>query len=106
MLSNLLSNALKYSPSGRAVEVVAARSGPQVRIAVRDRRPGIGEADRQALFRRFVRLSNQPTAGESSTGIGLALAKQDARQMGGDLWFEPRNGGGSVFVLELPASPE
>ena len=106
VLSNLLSNALKYSPSGRAVEIVAARAGPQVRIAVRDRGPGIGEADRQDLFRRFVRLGNKPTAGESSTGIGLALAKQDARQMGGDLWFEPRNGGGSVFVLELPAASE
>lgn len=105
VLANLLSNALKYSPAGRSVEVVAGRAGPQVRIAVRDRGPGIGEADRQALFRRFVRLANKPTAGESSTGIGLALAKQDARQMGGDLWFEPRTGGGSVFVLELPASP-
>lgn len=106
VLSNLMSNALKYSPPGRAVEIVAAPSGPQVRIAVRDRGPGIGEADRQDLFRRFVRLGNKPTAGESSTGIGLALAKQDARQMGGDLWFEPRNGGGSVFVLELPAASE
>jgi two-component system sensor histidine kinase/response regulator len=49
-----------------------------------------------------VRLSPNPTQGESSTGLGLSLAKHKARAMGGDLWYEPRQGGGSVFTLELP----
>ncbi|MCX7041703.1 MAG: ATP-binding protein [Gammaproteobacteria bacterium] len=47
-------------------------------------------------------MSSEPTAGETSTGLGLALAKQQARAMGGDLWYEKRDGGGSAFTLELP----
>jgi signal transduction histidine kinase len=51
------------------------------------------------LFRRFVPLSSQPTGGESSTGLGLSLAKQKARAMGGDLWYDARPGGGACFTL-------
>lgn len=106
LLSNLLSNAIKYSQPESRVDLVAEAAGRKVRIAVRDRGPGIDEADRKDLFRRFVRLSAKPTAGESSSGIGLALAKQDAVQMGGDLWHESRSGGGSVFVVELPGAAQ
>ena len=58
--------------------------------------------DQAKLFQRFVRLSTEPTEGESTTGLGLALAKQQARAMGGNLWYDQRDGGGSVFTLELP----
>jgi signal transduction histidine kinase len=54
------------------------------------------------LFRKFAPLSSQPTGGETSTGLGLSLAKQKARAMGGDLWYDPRPGGGACFTLELP----
>ncbi|WP_162140752.1 hybrid sensor histidine kinase/response regulator [Arenimonas oryziterrae] len=102
VLQNMVSNALKYSPAGSEVSLQATHRGPHGRLSVLDRGPGISPRDRERLFQRYVRLSPQPTQGESSTGLGLALAKQRARTMGGDLWYDDRDGGGSMFTLELP----
>jgi two-component system sensor histidine kinase/response regulator len=102
VLQNLVSNAVKYSPRGSRVEITALRHGKFGRMQVMDRGPGIPEDEQANLFQRFSKTSNAPTDGESSTGLGLALAKQQARAMGGNLWYESREGGGSVFTLELP----
>lgn len=103
---NLLSNAVKYSPPGAVIDVIVGPGRPgTVRFTVADRGPGIGEAEREQLFRRFARLEAKPTGGESSTGVGLAAAFRESQWMGGELWHEPRNGGGSIFVLELPVAP-
>jgi signal transduction histidine kinase len=102
VLQNLLSNAIKYSPRGSRVSITATQTGKSGRMLVMDRGPGISEEDQARLFQRFVRGGNEPTEGESSTGLGLAMAKQQARAMGGNLWYDPREGGGSVFTLELP----
>ncbi len=102
VLQNLVSNAIKYSPRDTRVEITAVRHGKCGRMQVLDRGPGIDETDQAQLFQRFTKLSNEPTEGESSTGLGLALSKQQARAMGGNLWYELREGGGSVFTLELP----
>lgn len=102
VLQNLLSNALKFSPAGSEVMLTAAKFGNRARLSVMDRGPGISKPDQERLFKRYVRLTARPTEGESSTGLGLALAKQRARTMEGDLWYEDREGGGSVFILELP----
>lgn len=105
VLANLLSNAIKYSPSGSVIDVIAsAEAGDRLRVVVRDRGPGISESERKNLFRRYRRLSARPTAGESSTGIGLALAKRDVEQMGGELRFEPCPDRGSMFSVVLPAA--
>lgn len=102
VLQNLLSNALKYAPPGSDVHLSAVRQGKYARLTVHDRGPGISAKDRERLFQRYVRLSAQPTGGESSTGLGLALAKQRARTMGGDVWYDDREGGGASFTVELP----
>jgi len=102
VLQNLVSNAIKYSPRDSSISITAMKDGGHGRLQVMDRGPGIGEADQARLFQRFVRLSTEPTDGESTTGLGLALAKQQARAMGGNLWYDLRDGGGSVFTLELP----
>ena len=102
VLQNLVSNAIKYSPRESSISISASRNGKQGRMQVMDRGPGISEEDQSRLFQRFVRLSTEPTEGESTTGLGLALAKQQARAMGGNLWYEGREGGGSIFTLELP----
>ena len=102
VLQNLLSNAIKYAPPGSRVSVSAANTGRRGRMMVMDRGPGISQLDQRHLFQRFSRLSSEPTAGETSIGLGLALAKQQARAMGGDLWYEARGGGGSTFTLDLP----
>lgn len=101
VLQNLLSNAIKYAPHDSEIVMSVARRGKFGALAVHDRGPGISEQDRENLFKRFVRLSSIPTGGESATGLGLALAKQRARMMGGDLWYEDRPGGGATFVFEL-----
>ena len=104
---NLLSNALKYSPPGGEVAVASGRGAPgMARALVLDRGPGVSKEEQQRLFQRFVRLAARPTGAESSTGLGLALAKQDVTQMGGDLWYEDRPGGGAVFAFDLPLAPE
>lgn len=104
VLDNLISNALRYSPAGSAVAIVmGVGSAGRARIAVLDSGPGVSAAQRRQLFQRFTRLDagTADTRGESS-GLGLALAKQDVEQMQGELWYEDRPGGGAVFILELP----
>lgn len=101
VMQNLLSNAIKFSPSGAEVVLTAAKFGNRGRLSVIDQGPGVSKQDQERLFQRFVRLSATPTDGETSTGLGLALAKHRARTMGGDLWYDHREGGGSIFTLDL-----
>lgn len=102
VLQNLLSNAIKYAPVGSTVTVATMQRDSRGWLQVSDQGPGISAPDQASLFQRFVTLSSQPTGGETTTGLGLALAKQRARAMGGDLWYEDRRGGGACFTLELP----
>ena len=106
VIGNLLSNALKFAPPGSRVRVAMECGSPGVvRVHVLDRGPGINENDRSRLFQRYVRLSAKPTSGESSTGLGLSIAKQLANAMHGSLAYEPREGGGADFIFELPTRP-
>ncbi len=102
VLQNLLSNAVKYAPRDSVITVAVTRNDGMGRLQVMDQGPGVSPEDQSMLFRRFATLSSQPTGGETSTGLGLSLAKQKARAMGGDLIYDPRPGGGAVFTLELP----
>lgn len=103
---NMLSNAVKYSPEGTTIDIGVGLGRPgTARFTVADRGPGIDVAQRDQLFQRFARLDARPTGGESSSAIGLAAAFREAQWMGGELWHEPRHGGGAVFVLELPVAP-
>ncbi|HET6603949.1 MAG TPA: hybrid sensor histidine kinase/response regulator [Xanthomonadaceae bacterium] len=107
VLDNLLSNAIKYSHVGGEVSVSTGPGAPGMgRVLVMDRGPGLSRTDQKKLFQRFVRLSSQPTGQENSSGLGLALAKQDVSRMGGELWHEERPGGGAVFAFELPLEGE
>lgn len=101
VMQNLLSNAIKFSPPGAEVFLTAAKFGNRGRLSVIDQGPGVSKQDQERLFQRYVRLSATPTDGETSTGLGLALAKHRARTMGGDLWYDHREGGGSIFTLDL-----
>ena len=103
VIENLVSNAIKFSPGGGEISLACGRGRPgRVRCMVLDRGPGVSPTDQARLFRRYVRLTAQPTGNETSTGLGLALAKQDVGQMDGELWYEDRPGGGAVFAFELP----
>lgn len=102
VLDNLLSNAVKYSQAGTAVTVSTTIHVGQVVCFVRDRGPGLSTDDQARLFQRGVRLSAQPTAGESSTGYGLAIASDLARALGGQLSCSSVLGEGSCFTFSLP----
>ena len=73
VLENLLSNALKFSPRGASVWIDLELRGNKCLLSIRDEGPGISEEDQKLLFQKFAKLSARPTAGENSTGLGLAL---------------------------------
>ena len=102
---NLLENAKRYG--GGEVEIAIARAaaarGDGVSIEVRDRGPGVPEAMRERIFEPFFRLPGHAEQA-GGIGLGLALVKQIAVRHGGDVRCEARSGGGSVFVIEMPAS--
>jgi two-component system sensor histidine kinase/response regulator len=105
VIENLVSNAIKFSPSGRRVWVsVAPFAGGGGECCVRDEGPGFSEADRRGLFLRYRRLTARPTAGEPSTGLGLSIARKLAERMHGSLDCDPAEGPGATLVLRMPAA--
>lgn len=103
---NLLDNACKYAAAGGEVLVSLtgdAAGGPAgTRLAVADRGPGVPEAQRERIFEKFHRVDERLTAERGGAGLGLSIARQLARGLGGDLRCEAREGGGAVFVLTFP----
>ncbi|HLP24236.1 MAG TPA: HAMP domain-containing sensor histidine kinase [Acidobacteriota bacterium] len=102
VVTNLVSNAIKYSPRGAPITVGLERAATTVRITVRDRGPGVAPAELPHLFKPFSRLSARPTAGESTVGLGLSLAHDLVRLHGGTISVACPPEGGSVFTVELP----
>jgi signal transduction histidine kinase len=102
VLDNLLSNAVKFSPLDRRIWFAVERQADRVIWRVRDEGPGLSPAEQARLFQAGVRLSPQPTAGEPSSGYGLAVAKQLVEQLGGTIWCESPPGQGATFVVSLP----
>lgn len=102
VLSNLISNALKFSPSGSKVTVTVSTPSPAaVRITVLDEGPGVPIAERDQLFKDNARLSPRPTGGEDSHGFGLSIARQLVEQAGGRIGADFPPSGGSAFWAEL-----
>jgi signal transduction histidine kinase len=100
---NLLDNACKYAAAGGEVAVaLRPRSGAGVEVRVGDRGPGVPSAHREQIFEKFHRVDETLTAEKGGAGLGLSIARQLARGLGGELRYEARNGGGAEFVLELP----
>lgn len=101
-LLNLAGNAVKFSPPGREV-VVRAEPGPDggARFSVLDRGPGIPEEDKDLLFQKFYRGAGAGS-GKEGTGLGLSIARSVVLAHGGTVRHEDRQGGGSVFVMEIP----
>jgi signal transduction histidine kinase len=102
ILTNLVDNAIKYSPDGGAVECRVTGDNDSVLIAVRDHGVGIAADDLPRLFSRFGRISSEATKHIQGIGLGLYLARELAQLHGGDIRVESRPGVGSTFVLALP----
>ncbi|SDD09655.1 CHASE domain-containing protein [Aquimonas voraii] len=102
VLVNLLSNAIKFSPPGKPVEVHWTRQDEAILIGVRDHGPGIPEAFRARVFQRFAQADTTDHRNSSGTGLGLAISRELVDRMGGRLWFEDAEGGGTCFWIRFP----
>jgi PAS domain S-box-containing protein len=102
IVENLLANARKHTPDGTNVHVRVARENGGVLIAVDDRGPGVGEAEREAVFEMFSR-GRDLSAGVPGAGVGLALVAQFTALHGGRAWVEENPGGGASFRVFLPS---
>ncbi|MBD0402865.1 ATP-binding protein [Flammeovirga sp. EKP202] len=103
VLDNLLSNAIKFSPKNEKIEVeVKVCNEQQASVIIKDNGPGISKNDMQRMFGKFQRLSAKPTGGESSTGLGLSIAKKFIEAMKGDIICESEEGKGSAFIVKVP----
>jgi signal transduction histidine kinase len=106
VFANLISNAVKASPAGAAVEIAVARvattRGKRVRVTVRDRGPGVPQTFRPRLFERFSQAEDPLTRAREGTGLGLAISKVLVEQHGGTIGHEDAPGGGALFWFALP----
>ncbi len=104
-IDNLLSNAIKYSPIGGCISVAVSHENNDTVIRVTDEGAGLSPEDLGRLFGRFQRLSAKPTAGESSTGLGLSIVKRIIDMHGGEVTASSAGPGmGSTFTITLPAT--
>ena len=104
-IDNLVSNAIKYSPIGGKITVAVGHEGHNTVIRIGDEGAGLSPEDLGRLFGRFQRLSAKPTAGESSTGLGLSIVKRIIDMHGGHVTADsPGPGQGSTFTVTLPAT--
>jgi PAS domain S-box-containing protein len=102
VLSNLVDNAVKYSPDGGCVTVEITVIGQRLRFAVRDEGLGVPPSEHMRIFEKFYRLDPDLTRGVGGTGLGLYISRELLERMGGRIWVDSSGTGGSTFVAELP----
>ena len=102
VLTNLVDNAVKYSPDGGHVRVALSQSGNRVRIRVQDRGLGIPPAEQARIFEKFFRLDPNLTRGVGGTGLGLYICRELVHRMHGRIWVVSDGRRGSTFTVELP----
>jgi signal transduction histidine kinase len=102
VLTNLLSNSIKFSPAGSEVVVSIAKSIDSLRISVRDHGIGISADFRRHLFEKFAQADATNARQKGGTGLGLSIVKQIVERLGGEVGFDDAPGGGAVFHVDLP----
>ena len=102
ILTNLIDNAIKYSPDGGRVELEVGRSGGRVRFRVSDEGLGVPPAEQDRIFEKFFRLDPNLTRGVGGTGLGLYISRELVMRMNGRIWVVSDGQSGSSFFLELP----
>jgi PAS domain S-box-containing protein len=98
----LLSNAIKFSPTGEEVRVAVANNGDDLRITVRDHGPGIPDDFKPHVFEKFAQADATDSRQKGGTGLGLSIAKQIVERLNGEVDFQDALGGGAIFYIDLP----
>ena len=102
-IDNLISNAIKYSPIGGTIDIIVTQEAGNIVVQVKDQGAGLSPEDISRLFGRFQRLSAKPTAGETSTGLGLSIVKRIVDLHGGRITVESAgHAKGATFNMQLP----
>jgi signal transduction histidine kinase len=104
VLTNLVDNAVKYSPHGGRVDVTVARRAHSVRFSVADQGLGVAPSEQRRIFDKFYRVDPNLTRGVGGTGLGLYISRELVRRMNGTIWVESRETEGSRFSVELPVA--
>lgn len=99
---NILDNAIKYAADGGEIAVAGKRTNGWYELSIKDRGPGIPAAHREKIFEKFHRVDDSLTARQPGAGLGLSIARRILGDLGGDLSYEQRKGGGSCFVMRIP----
>jgi signal transduction histidine kinase len=102
VISNLVSNAIKFSPVDTVISINLQQTGQTVLLTVRDKGIGIPEGMKDKIFDIFTEARRPGTKGEESYGLGLAISKQIVEAHGGKIWFDSPGGNGTTFYVELP----
>lgn len=104
ILGNLISNAIKFTPEGGAIDISAHMEGQRVITAVHDTGVGIPEEEQERIFQRFYQVEDSLRRRHGGIGLGLAIAREMADLMDGRIWVQSQPGRGSTFYLSLPAA--
>jgi signal transduction histidine kinase len=108
VLTNIINNAIKYSPTGGAIKVTLRAFGQtqQVQLSIQDYGIGIPAAQQDRIFERFMRADNARAYGIGGTGLGLFLCRELLARQHGHIWFESNEGEGSTFYVSLPLTTD
>lgn len=101
-IANILDNAVKYSPRGSGIRIRMQRLYSFVRIEIEDSGCGIPQSERNSIFKRFYRGTNDTVKNADGTGIGLYLTRRITEDQGGTVTVRSASGGGSIFTVQLP----
>jgi signal transduction histidine kinase len=102
VVSNLISNAIKFSPVGETIHLKCINESSHIQIAVADHGIGIPDEMKDKVFNMFTDAKRAGTIGEKSFGLGLSICKQIIEKHHGKIWFESKPGNGTTFYIRLP----
>lgn len=102
VFENLISNAIKFSPSNKNIYIKLGLASDQAIAEIRDEGPGLTDDDKKKLFGKYQKLSARPTGDETSTGLGLSIVKKFVDAMSGKIWCESEVGHGAGFFVSFP----
>ena len=103
VLSNLMSNAAKFSPTGKKVDLSVSKFNGSVRLSIKDRGPGVPYDFQDEIFKKFTQVDSENARAKGGTGLGLSIFKAIVSVHQGNIWFESEVGYGTTFYVDIPA---